>query len=261
MPFCVNAIRWAFVVAVPLLCLAPQVVCGQQWPDEHHDAPFHYHADFQLRPFYSLLSSVTDLQQEVPEILGLQPLDESVHVFLFERPRTYQTYVKKYFPTVPNRPALFIKQRGPGMVFARLSPHLAVDLRHETTHAVLHGILPMVPLWLDEGLGEYFEVPAAERALRNPHHAAVRDAVRQGAVPRMEDLERIGELSKMRSEHYRAAWSWVHFMLHSSPSSRRVLVSFLKDVEASNPPGQLSTRLRVEIPELEQAYLRHFRLR
>ncbi|GIT30210.1 MAG: hypothetical protein Ct9H300mP1_22560 [Planctomycetaceae bacterium] len=32
------------------------------------------------------------------------------------------------------------------------------DLRHEFTHGVLHSSLKRVPLWLDEGLAEYFEV-------------------------------------------------------------------------------------------------------
>lgn len=246
------------VIAVACLICSHGFALGQRWPDEHRDPPFNYHADFQLQPFHSLLRSVTDLQHEVPQLLGLQPLDEPVHVFLFERQRTYQTYVTKYFPTVPNRPALFIKQRGPGMVFARLSNNLAVDLRHETTHAVLHGILPMVPLWLDEGLGEYFEVPATDRANQNPHLAEVQKLARRGVVPRIEDLEKLAELSQMRAEHYRDAWAWVHFMLHGPPEGRKVLVSFLRDVESSIPPGQMSSRLRSQLTALDAAFLEHF---
>ena len=59
---------------------------------------------------------------------------------------------------------------------------LAVDLRHETTHAVLHGLLPMVPLWLDEGLAEYFEAPEANRLQRHPHFKAVLDGNVHGVV-------------------------------------------------------------------------------
>ncbi len=245
---------------IPLVCI---LCChasswGQRWPDEHRDPPFYYHADFQLQPYHPLLRSVTDLQHEVPRLLGIQPLDEPVHVFLFERQRTYQTYVKKYFPTVPNRPALFIKQRGPGMVFARLSDNLAVDLRHETTHAVLHGILPMVPLWLDEGLGEYFEVPASDRANQNPHLLEARKMARRGVVPRIEDLEKLAELSQMRAEHYVYAWAWVHFMLHGPAEAREELISFLRSIEASIPPGKMSSRMRSQLPGFETAFLEHF---
>jgi len=251
-----TLVKWLTVLAC-ILC-SHELALGQQWPDEHRDPPFNYHADFQLQPYYPLLRSVTDLQHEVPKVLGLQPLDEPVHIFLFERQRTYQTYVKTYFPTVPNRPALFIKQRGPGMVFARLSNNLAVDLRHETTHAVLHGILPMVPLWLDEGLGEYFEVPATNRANQNPHLTDVRKMAHRGIVPRVEELEKLAELSQMHAEHYRYAWAWVHFMLHGPPEGREILTSYLRDIEASIPPGQMSSRLRSQFPGLEAAFLKHF---
>lgn len=239
------------------------VVCvsfshAQQWPDEHRDPPFYYHADFSLQRYHGLLRSVSDLQSEVPRVLGLQTLDEPVHLFLFARHRTYQLYVKKYFPTVPNRPALFIKQRGPGMVFARLSPEFATDLRHETTHAVLHGILPMVPLWLDEGLGEYFEVASHHRISGNPHLRRLQVMAQQGPLPEMEPLEQLSDLSQMGPEHYRAAWAWVHFMLHHSQESHNVLVSYLRDIEASSPPGDLSRRLRSRIPRLQSQFAQHF---
>ena len=59
-----------------------------------------------------------------------------------------------------------MKGRGPGKVFAYKSKALPVDVRHEGTHGLLHAALPMVPLWLDEGLAEYFEVPGRQPSLR-----------------------------------------------------------------------------------------------
>lgn len=232
---------------------------AQRWPDEHAAGPFVYHADFQLRTFYPLLQSVSELEHDVPRQLGLEAVDEHIHVFLFERHKTYQAYVKKYFPTVPNRPALFVKQRGPGMVFARLGENIAIDLRHETTHAVLHSILPMVPLWLDEGLGEYFEMPAPTRAWQHVHLKATQSQVRRGRVPSIEQLEKIGDLSQMHSEHYQNAWAWVHFMLHGPPAAKKTLVAYLHDVQAHVPPGDLSRRLRRAVPNLEREFLNHFR--
>lgn len=232
---------------------------GQTWPDEYDDGPFVYHADFQLRPIYPLLGSITELRQEIPRQLALSDVEEPIHVFLFRQRTTYERYVRKYFPTVPNRPALFVKQRGPGMVFARLGPNLAVDLRHETAHAVLHSVLPMVPLWLDEGLGEYFEMPAATRAHSHPHLKSIRSKARWGRVPDIEKLEAVDELAEMQAEHYRDAWSWVHFMLHGPPSAREALQAYLRDLAAHVPPGRLSQRLRRAVPQLERTYLAHFR--
>lgn len=233
---------------------------AQRWPDEHANGPFVYHADFQLRPFHPLLKSVTQLEKDVPRELGLGEVGEPIHVFLFERHKTYKNYVSKYFPSVPSRPALFVKQRGPGMVFARLGPQIAVDLRHETTHAVLHSVLPMVPLWLDEGLGEYFEVPANDRAAKHPHLKAVQAQLRRSRAPSIEQLEQLGELAEMNAAHYRDSWAWVHFMLHGPPAARRALQDFLRQIEAHVPPGDLSLRLRRAVPELERQFVAHFKL-
>ena len=243
-------------VIVTLLAVSAQ---AQSWPDEHVNGPFFYHADFPLRPLYPVLESVTELQHDIPRQLGLNSVEEPIHIFLFEQPSTYQNYVKKYFPTVPTRPALFVKQRGPGMVFARLGTNISVDLRHETAHAVLHSILPMVPLWLDEGLGEYFEIPEATRATAHSHLKSIRSRTRWGRVASIDMLEALDDLSKMNSEHYRDAWSWVHFMLHGPPDARTALQRFLQDIAAHVPPGKLSMRLRRNVPNLERAYLAHFR--
>jgi hypothetical protein len=232
---------------------------GQSWPDEHVNGPFRYHADFQLRTFYPLLETVSDLHHDVPRQLGLGKVQEPIHVFLFEHRRTYHSYVKKYFPTVPNRPALFVKQRGPGMVFARLGPNVAVDLRHETTHAVLHSILPMVPLWLDEGLAEYFEMPPETREWQHSHLKSIRSQVRWRRVANIERLEGLSDISEMQAEHYRDAWAWVHFMLHGPSSARETLEAFLRDIEAHVPPGQLSMRLSRRVPNLDREYVDHFR--
>jgi len=231
---------------------------AQRWPDEHVNGPFAYHADFQLRPFYPLLKSVTRLEKDVPRELGIGKVSEPIHIFLFERHQTYKRYVSKYFPSVPSRPALFVKQRGPGMVFARLGPQIAIDLRHETTHAVLHSVLPMVPLWLDEGLGEYFEVPADDRATKHPHLKSIQTQLRKNRVPAIEQLEKLGDLAEMNAAHYRDSWAWVHFMLHGPPAARRALQDFLQQIEAHVPPGDLSLRLRRAVPDLERQFVAHF---
>ncbi len=245
---------------VVVLCvMGPQVGQAQSWPDEYASGPFTYHADFPLQPYLPLIQSVSNLQYDVPHQLGLRAVREPIHVYLFEQARTYRSYLRKYFPDVPRRRALFVKQRGPGMVFAHLSKNFAVDLRHETTHAVLHSMLPMVPLWLDEGLGEYFELPVDMRAGKHQHLKTIRLHARLGRMTRLEKLESIGDLSRMRAEHYRDAWAWVHFMLHGPDEARAALQTYLRDLESHIPPGQLSHRIRRQIPNLHHQYVDHFR--
>ena len=64
---------------------------------------------------------------------------------------------------------MFVQDRGVEQVFAQWGPDFRIDLHHEGTHALLHASLARVPLWLDEGLAKYFEVPPAQRANGNPY--------------------------------------------------------------------------------------------
>ena len=60
----------------------------------------------------------------------------------------------------------------PGWTRGKTDLRVRTDLRHELTHALLHGVLQDVPLWLDEGLAVYFELPPANEGV-NPHHLEV----------------------------------------------------------------------------------------
>ena len=206
-----------------------------------------------------MLNEIAVIQNDVTQTLRIAPAREPVHLFLFQHKATYQKYIGYYFPNVPYRRALFIKGRGPGMVFAHRNSEFEIDVRHESTHAVLHASLPLVPLWLDEGLAEYFEVPGKDRPYNNPHLQSVKWSVRFGRIPKITDLEAITDLANMGREEYRNAWAWVHFMLHGSSEANAELISYLNDLEAQTPPGKLSDRLRRRIPNLTQQFSQHFR--
>jgi hypothetical protein len=165
----------------------------------------------------------------------------------------------RHHPEAPARRALYMKNGGPGRVFAYRSPEFAVDVRHETTHALLHAALPVVPLWLDEGLAEYFEVPADSRAHDAGHLNSLRWNIRFGLVPKLTTLEHKHELSEMGHREYVFAWAWVHFMLHGPVEAREELVGFLNELQNSIPPEPLSSRLARRLPGLEKRFSQHFR--
>ena len=235
-------------------------VLGQsRWPFENVAGKFECHSTFELEPYAALFAELADLETDLAATLGVVRVREPIHVYLFSTKSVYQQYVKQYFPDVPYRRALFVKNRGPGMVFAYLNDDFAIDLRHESTHAVLHASLPMVPLWLDEGLAEYFEVPRNERSGDNPHLRTIRWASRLGRAPDLNVLEAKGSLSAMDRSDYRDSWAWVHFMLHGPKEAHDELVAFLSDIQASTPPGILSERLQRRLPDLDKRYVQHFR--
>ena len=229
-----------------------------RWPDQRQAGSFVCHADFSLAPHQPLLAELTLLEQDLSAMLGAPPTREQIHLFLFQKQATYQAYLKQHF-RVPYRRALFIKARGPGMVFAFEGSDFEIDVRHESTHALLHTWLPQVPLWLDEGLAEYFEVARDQRLKLNPHLPVVQALVRSGKLPRLEELEALDNLDDMGREEYRDAWAWVHFLLHGPREGRDELVRYLDELHSGGEPGQLSDRLRRRLPDLNRRVADHFR--
>ena len=132
------------------------------------------------------------------------------------------------------------------------------DLRHEFTHGVLHACLSDVPLWLDEGLAEYFEIPGSTYGHLNEDYVQqLNSSVLDGWTPSLGRLEQLEEFSSMQHEHYREAWSWVHFMLHHSHDSRDALLSYVSDLRDTPRPQPISERLQAAIPRYEMRFVNH----
>lgn len=243
-------------IALPIFL--PRLAQASAWPYEQRVDSLTYFADFNLGRYPELLDETQSLTRLIPETLALSASSEPIHLYLFGQQQTYRRYLGQYFPAVPYRRALFIKQRGPGMVFAYASEALATDLRHETTHAVLHTLLPMVPLWLDEGLAEYFETPAADRFAASPHLRPIQRNVRWWRAPSLEALESRQDLQEMDGDDYRDSWAWIHFFLHGPPEVRDEFRRYLADLHAHIPPGSLVRRLERRVPHLPREFSRHF---
>lgn len=232
---------------------------GDRWAFEQRLGVLMVHADHSLAGSGTLLDEIGQLHRQIEQHLTLPAPSEAVHILVFRQKTTYQAYLKQHYPRVPYRRALYVKDRGPGIVFTHRTPDLDTDLRHETTHALLHASVGNVPLWLDEGLAEYFEPPASKRAREHEYLAAIRWHARIGAVTRVEELEALDELNDMGATEYQRAWAWIHFCLHGPSEARDDLQRLLQDLasDAAGPP--LSDRLRRRWPDLEAKFVQHFR--
>ena len=119
-----------------------------------------------------------------------------------------------------------------------------------------------MPLWLDEGLAVYFQLPARQRAYDNPHLDPTAQDARRGAAPSLEALEKASGMADMGLAEYRGSWAWVHFMLHGPAAAHDELTAYLAGLRGQSPPSQppnLSARLRQRMPDAEQRFLDHFR--
>jgi hypothetical protein len=229
------------------------------WVDARHIGPFVCQSTFPLDEYERLLAELPELQRELTRILGVPAATQPIHIYLFADAAAHENFIAEHFPKIPYRRALFVKVGGRQGVYAYRQHELDIDLRHESTHAMLHAVLPDVPLWLDEGLAEYFEMPAGRRAFDHPHYEQLRWDMRVGRVRTLESLEERQELGDMANLDYRYAWAWVHFLLHGPEPAHHALVGYLAALRQGTSDGRFSTRLKSTIPDPAERLVRHFK--
>ena len=251
-------IAWVTLVAT----VSPCAVADQPvWIDGRQIGPFTIQATFRLAEYDALFLELPELQREISRTLGVPPARKPIYVYLFADEGQYRAYQAHHFPKVPYRPALFVSEGGLPSVYTYRKSNLDVDLRHECTHALLHSVLPVVPLWLDEGLAKYFEVPADQRASAHPYFDDLKWkwSLRLGMVRTIESLEERDDLAEMDAADYRYAWAWVHFMLHGPKPAHETLVNYLACYQQSTPAGRLSTRLDASMKNPTEQMVMHFK--
>ena len=203
------------------------------------------HADFPLAGQHRLVRELDGLRADVSQELGLPVSDEPVHLYLFETADRYDEFASRRFPSFPARRAFFVETDTTLSVFAVWQDRVAEDLRHETTHGYVHAVVPAVPLWLDEGIAEFFELPRSTHGVHAAHVAHLSGRLLEGTwQPDLEKLETLASAGEMSQDHYAEAWCWVHWLLRTTPERRRLLQDYLTAVRRDPETAPLSARLR-----------------
>jgi hypothetical protein len=213
-------------------------------------APFVFLSDFEIPRSQPIFKELSGLREQVQRELHLPGASTPViFVYVFEDRDRFEAFMQAKYPDLPRRRAFFVAQpRRLGgeedlLVYTYWGERVLQDLRHELTHALLHSVLKDVPLWLDEGLAEYFEVPPGWKGVNYQH---VEHLVRGPDGPARFDLERLEQLTKvqqMSPGEYREAWAWAHWMLRASPPARKELLAYLQELRSNPKPGPLQPRL------------------
>jgi hypothetical protein len=218
------------------------------------------HSDAPLSGEQPLIDELSALRHEVAAKLQLPPSEQPVHLYLFDAADRFDSFVQREHPDFPNRRAFFVAEGGFLKVYACRGARIAEDLRHEVTHGYLHASVPQLPLWLDEGLAEYFEVPPAQRGLNKPHVTLLlqRWQDRQWA-PDLARLEQLRSSRDMTQQDYAESWAWVHFSLESNTPRREWLCRYLASLQKEERVPPLSSLLATIEPDAAQALVEHLR--
>ncbi len=206
-------------------------------------------SDFKLSRQDPLIVDLEELRENVGETLDVPMQDREVVVYLFSNESEYSEYMQRAYPNLPPRRAFFIGSPAELAVYAFWGSQVKVDLRHEYTHGLLHAGLKTVPLWLDEGIAEYFEVTGSDPKRINVEHAQrLSTAVQNGWRPDLRRLEGIDDVAEMHRLDYQESWAWVHFLLHDSADTRMILLDYLKELRDTSQPGSLADHIESEMP-------------
>ena len=230
--------------------------------------PYAFHTDFPLDVSDPLYRELEDLPEQIEHELQLTTGQSLIQVFLFDDEEKYHAFLRAKDPKLPLRSAYFFAEpvrgysNGPDLqVYTWFSPRLKTDLRHELTHALLHGSLKSVPIWLDEGLAGFFEQPPGNDGV-NPLHL---DALRtpesstwpSNFMADLARLEKLKEVGQMGRAEYQEAWAWVHYMLRGEAVARKVFLEHLKSLRNNPNAGTLSSKLEPEVGEPNSAMMKH----
>jgi hypothetical protein len=195
-----------------------------------------------------LVQELVALRGTIERELQLPSSNRRVHVHVFADETSYREFTRQSFPELADRRALFVEVGGLLNVFTRWGNETAEDLRHEVTHGYLHASLSGLPLWLDEGLAEFYEVPPAAAGWNAPHAARLSNLHAAGNWrPDLERLEQLDRPGDMQQVDYAEAWAWSYWMLKGSPEAREVLLEYLRDARTEVPNPPLSARLAARL--------------
>lgn len=247
------------VVGCRLLHQTPPALPSETPKDSGHLASGQLviHSDFRIPSEHRLLREITSEREVVAEVLKLPPCEEPIHIHLFHDGDTFADYLRKNFPSMPHRRAFFVETDTRLIVYAHWSDHVAEDLRHEAAHGYLHGSVGNLPLWLDEGLAEYFEVPRGQHGLNQPHVELLAGMLENDWQPDLKRLTELNDFAAMTQQDYAEAWAWVHYLLESSPAERELLQTYLANLRRDGTAEPIFRRLKKLRHAPEQNFVEH----
>ncbi len=216
---------------------------------------FVLHSDVKLKSDDPLLLELQELRKQIAQTLELDLGERQVEVYLFKDEPSYHKFLAQNYPGLPPRRAYFVGTGKKLAVYTVWTERIREDLRHEFTHGVLHGALSFVPLWLDEGLAEYFELPVAPGVPREDYLGDLSQLLKNGWLPNLQRLEYLDASGEMQRLDYAESWAWVHWMLHNNPQTRASLLEYLHQGGKSQATP-LSQRVKAFHPQPERELAR-----
>jgi len=238
---------WVLVLLLSCSSCATLMDRGQPLVPTRHQlrtGPFVIFSNFPMNDDPPAVVCLRALERDMKQHLDFQPRvdDGPVEIYVLDDRGSFAHFLKFYFPELPPRRAFFLAQGGQRVVYTYSSPRLEEDLRHEATHALLHGSFGDLPLWLDEGLAEYFESDLARPGVERERIELIAGDIAGGWSPSLARLESLSDIRAMTPRDYREAWAWVHLLLNGSTEGKTLLLGALPELNENQGKLRLSEK-------------------
>ena len=211
--------------------------------------PFLVCTNAKLEPDAPVVRQLDALETQIADTLGIKAEvgDNPIEIYLLDDRQAFDHFLQFHYPDLPKRRAFFLANGKQRVVYTFLGDRTEEDVRHEATHALMHVAVGDMPLWLDEGLAEYFEGPKAgttDATGINPEHLdRLPTDLAAGWKPDLPRLEALKAVRQMSPRDYRESWAWVHYLLNDSRPHKAALLAYLADLRTSPTPRPLSDRI------------------
>ena len=218
------------------------------------------HSDFYIPSKHRLIDELNARRRDISDQLLLPSSNEPINVFVFETEDEYNEYMHREHPQFPQRRAFFVKNDTELKIYAWWGQRVGEDLRHEVTHGYLHSVVPNLPLWLDEGLAEYYETSRGTHGLNKPHVYLLNEAFRRDEwEPDLDSLESLTDPASMTQIQYAECWLWIHLLLEGDNRCPKVLQDQLARLRMSAESERMSQFIDRELKDKELLLIRHLK--
>lgn len=235
---------------------------------ERRVGPFYIQAEFPLNEIDGELEKLGRLYSEIVSTLRLPELRERIAIKIFADEARWRDFFRQKFSGSVYSRAMFDRKdhlldrtKIKGYVYLCRNEKFLNDMRHECTHAILSAALrKSVPIWLDEGLAEYFEVAPENRTTNGAWLERTRSRLRAGSFQPINRLEKLSGMADMTTDAYGDSWAWVCFLLNGPARARAILPKYLDDLAARRPFAPSMSRRTAAVPDASLDTLRLFYL-
>ena len=252
------------LLAAHLNAAVPMPPEGDEW-QSLQAGEFTIYSNASERETREIATNLLRMREAVGKVTRLNVrAPKPIYVFVFRTKRSFAPY----------RDAIFgqrdAKVSG-GFLPSRLANFIVVDaeaeggvnrvVHHELAHSFIRNTIPGLPLWLDEGLAEYystFTVRGDQVTIGWPIPDHVL-ALRRGPLVPIEQHFAVDHDSPAYNEEARAgifyaeSWALVHYFLSGDDARRARLNQFMAAIRAGKSPAGATPLLGARSDEIEHA--------